>query len=110
DDLVSKELDRAARIERVTQAVAEEVERDRREENGEAREDQDPDVGLVDRRRLRQQVAPARRRRLDAQSEEREAGLGEDVRRNEDGRVDDDRRDEVRKEVRAHDSPVARTG
>ena len=67
-----------ARVERVAEAVAEEVERQRRDQDGEPRPDHQPRLHGVVVRPLGEQVAPTRRRLLDADAEEREPCLGED--------------------------------
>src|SRR5687767_6951717 len=65
------------RIERVAQPVAEQVERQHEDENRKPRPDRHPwrllDVVL----RGVEHAAPARRRRLLAEAEEREAGFGD---------------------------------
>src|SRR6266545_1796822 len=98
-----------ARVDRVSDAVAQEVEGERRREDREPRPDHQPGLGRVVGRPGREQVAPARSRRIDAQPEEGEARLEQDVGGDRERRVDDDRSDQMRDDVRAHDPPVART-
>ena len=52
-------------------------------------------------------VAPGRRGRLDAEAEVAEAGLEEHDGRDAEARVDEQRRDRVREDVRDDDRPVA---
>src|SRR5579863_7035901 len=67
-----------ARVHGVPDAVAEQVERERGEQQESGREDQVPPGGLVERLGLGEQVAPARGRRLDAHPEVGEGGLEHD--------------------------------
>src|SRR5690606_4634559 len=61
---------RAAGIERVAQAVAQEVEREQRERQCQAGEEEQPGVLLHGLHAGRDELAPRRLRRLDAQAEE----------------------------------------
>src|SRR6185369_12474932 len=65
-------------IERVAQAVAEEVEAEHGDEDGQAGEQRQPHVGLDERHVGFQVPAPARRRRLSAQAQERQRRLHDD--------------------------------
>jgi len=64
-----------AGVEGVAEAVAEEVEAEHGDEDGEAWEERDPGVGLDERHVGFQVPAPARRRRLGAEPEEAERRL-----------------------------------
>src|SRR2546427_6777944 len=66
------------RIERVADALAEQVVREHGEEDGEARIDRQPPRELDDFLALVEDVAPRRVRRTHAEAEERQARLGED--------------------------------
>ena len=88
--------DPPTRIERVAQTVADEVDREHGEEDGEPGEHGEPPLVFEVADRVGQQVAPARRRRLDAETEERQRGLDEDRLRDHEGRVHDDRSQAVR--------------
>src|SRR5437867_4175306 len=66
------------RVERIAQAVAEEVEGQYREENGHTREDTDPRVDLQDHQVRFQVPAPARRGRLRPESQKAQRGFGDD--------------------------------
>src|SRR5436190_5200462 len=94
-------------IERVAETVAEQVERQRGREDREPRPEHQPRLSQVVLRPGREQVPPTGNVLVDAEPEKREARLQQDVLRNRQGRVDDDRRDEVRDDVRTHDPAVA---
>src|SRR4051794_12672744 len=88
----------ALRIEGVTQPIAEQVESQHCDEDGHAREEHEvPD--RVEPGRFREHAAPAGRRRADAHAEERQRRLEQDVRRDQQGGVDQDRRDQVRQDL-----------
>src|SRR5438552_14476582 len=97
-----------ARIEGVAQTVSEQVESERRDENRQARPDDQPGLRQVVLWTVGEQAAPAGDGLLDPDAEEREAGLGENELRDGDRREDDDRSDEVRQQMRANDAPVTR--
>src|SRR6185437_14976560 len=67
------------RVECIPKAVAEQVERKGRQKHSEPGPEHEPWLGGVVLRRRREQVAPARGRQLDADAEERESGLEQDV-------------------------------
>src|SRR5262245_652937 len=80
--LSSRRSDDVLRVERVPQAITDEVDGDDGHEDGDAREDRRPGcdehVGL----RVLQHVSPAGRGWLDAETEEGQRTLGDDRRRN----------------------------
>src|SRR3954453_3065914 len=98
----------APRVEGVLQAVPDEVEREHREEQREAGEEHEPPGDVEDAGGFRDHRAPRGLGRLHADAEEREGGLEEDVRRDQNRRVDDDRRDEVREDLPEDDAHVGR--
>src|ERR1043166_9537083 len=101
--------ERPARIERVAQAVAEEVERHDREEDRAAGCEEHPGERRQHALAARgvQHVAPARGRGLHADAEEAQEHLTQDVARDRHGRGHDRERHRVRQDV-AHDDPQAR--
>src|SRR5919197_2599495 len=99
---------RRPRVEGVADPVAEQVERENGEQERGAGESEEPPGGVEDRRRLRDHLAPARLRRIDADTEKRECRLEQDVLRDHERRVDDDRRDEVRQDLAEEDPAVGR--
>src|SRR5439155_16868940 len=74
----SEKRRRQARIEGVTDAVAEEVEGEHRHRDGEAREEREPPRRHQRRDRVREHVAPRRRRGWDAHPEKTEGRLDHD--------------------------------
>src|SRR3954471_1827824 len=94
------------RVERVLHAVADQVERQHGEQQRHAREEQEPPGDVEDRRRLREHLAPRWLRGLDTHAEEGERRLEQDVRRDEQRGVDDDRGHEVGEDLAEHDPPV----
>src|SRR5579872_658428 len=95
-------------VECVADSVAEQVEREHREEQRAAREGEVPPRRAVDRSCVGQHLAPARTRRLNADAEERESRFEQDVLRDDQCRVDDDRCDKVRKKLAEDDRAAAR--
>src|SRR6266540_1831054 len=97
-----------ARIERVAKAVAEDVERQHREDDREPRREcqprrrRDPLLTRCDQR------SPRRVRRLDARAQERKRGLGQDVVGDDQREEDEHARRNVRKDLREHDARRAR--
>src|SRR5262245_16687476 len=83
-------------IERVPKAVAEEVEAQHGDEDGEPREEREPRVGLDERDVGLEIPPPARRGRLRAQPQERERGFDDDGGRDSERGGHDDRRQAVR--------------
>src|SRR5213593_2128263 len=94
---------RHPRVERVADPVPEQVERQHGEQERGAGEREEPPRAVEDRRRLRDHLAPARLRRVDADAEERERRLEQDVLRDDERRVDDDRRHEIRQQLAEQD-------
>ena len=92
-----------ARVERVAQAVAEDVERDDRQHDRRARDDRQPrrrpDALLA----LGDQRAPRRVRRLHAGAEERQRRLDQDVVGDDQREEDEHRRRDVREQLAEHD-------
>src|ERR671930_104039 len=101
---------RRPRVEGVADPVAEQVERENGEQERGAGEGEEPPGAAEDRGRLRDHLAPARLRRIDADAEKRERRLEQDVLRDHQRRVDDDRRDEVRQDLAEQDRSIARAG
>src|SRR3990172_8088251 len=66
------------RIEQVAEGVADQVERQHRQQDGEPGERRDPRVALDVLAAPAQDIPPTRRGRRDAEPEERQAGLGPD--------------------------------
>src|SRR5690349_18670171 len=94
-------------VEGVAQAVAEEVEGQDGDEDGQAGRQHEPRVDLVPARGRAEHPAPRRRRRLDAHPEEGQGRLEEDVGRDQQRRVDEDRRDQVGQELPPQDVAAA---
>ena len=106
-DPIAGPIATSPRVERASRkAVAEQVEGQHQQEDREPRPDRHPrrlvDVVL----RGVEHAAPARRRRLLAQSEERQAGLGDDRRGDRERRLHDQRRDDVGEDVAQRDAQV----
>ncbi|KKA14521.1 hypothetical protein VP03_08060 [Sinorhizobium meliloti] len=97
------------RVERITQAVADEVQRVQRHDEEDGGKDQEPRRRLYVVRTFRDQRTPARKRGLHAQSEERQKAFEQDDLRHDDGDEDDDRTDRIRDDVPADDLPVGQT-
>src|SRR5437870_8020021 len=96
-------------VEGVTQAVAEDVQREHGEHDRDSGDEREPrgarDLILA----ARDQVPPRRVGQAHARAEEREPGLGEDVVRDDQREEDEDRRGDVREQVGEHDPQRART-
>src|SRR5207248_11382961 len=100
------EADPAAelRVERLTEAVADQVEAERRDHDRDPRDDREPRRDLEVLVRVRQHRAPLRPRRiLVAETEEREAGHVDDRRRERQRALHDHGRDRIREDVRDED-------
>src|SRR5215210_3875155 len=95
--------DLGPRVEGVTQAVAEHVQREHREHDRDTRDDREPGCGDDPRLAVGDQRPPGRVRRLYSGAEEREAGLGEDVVRDDQREEDEQGRGDVRQELAEHD-------
>src|SRR3954471_3492363 len=93
------------RVERVAQSVAEEVEREQRDDEEDRGEDQHPRRCLDRCRALRDEGAEAGQRLLHAEPEEREEALQQDDARHQDGDENDHRSDGVRDDMAADDRP-----
>src|SRR2546422_2069252 len=96
-----------ARIERVAQTVAEEIEAEHGDEDCEAGEERQPGVRLDEGDVGLEVPAPAGRRRLGAQAEEAEGGLDDDRRRDAQRGGHDDGRQAVRQDVAEEDPGIA---
>src|SRR6478752_10393997 len=94
------------RVEGVLQTVADQVERQDGQQEGEARESHEPPGGVEDAGGVGDHRPPARGGWLDADAQERQRCLEQDVRRDQQRRVDDDRRDQVGKDVLEQDARV----
>ena len=95
------------RVEGVAQAVAEQVERQHGDEDGQTRHDHVRGVDLERLDRLGQHLAPGRRRRLHADPEEGERGLVQDVGGDGQRGVDEHRRSQVGQQLAEQDPGVA---
>src|ERR1035441_1141846 len=89
-------------VQSVLQSVAEQVEREHGQQQGKAREGHLPPSGVEDRRRRGDHLAPAGGRRTDADAEERQRSLQQDVQRDKQRRVDDHRSHQVRQDLAEH--------
>src|SRR5215208_6042917 len=92
------------RVEGVLQAVAEQVEGQHGGEKGQAGEEHVPPGGVEDRGGVGDHRAPARVRLLDADAEERQRRLEQDVGRDDQRAVHDQRRDQVGQDLAKHDA------
>ena len=92
-------------VERITHAVTENVERDRRNEQGQSREHQEPPRLLVHVLRLGDHLAPVGGRRRDAQTKKRQAGLEHDSDGDQQRGIDDQLGQDIGQHVDEHDSP-----
>src|SRR5215470_5069542 len=96
-----------AGIERIAQAVAHQVEAHHDQEDSRSGPDGHPwslgqeVLGDIEHR------APARRRRLLTEAEEREAGLGDDRGSDGQGRLHENRREDIGEDVAQHDAGVS---
>src|SRR3954466_7633375 len=97
------------RVERVAQAVSEEVHAQHDDEDCESREPHQPRRDEHLALRGVEEVPPRRRRRLDPEPEEGEHGLGEDRGGDGERHVHDDRPHRVRDQVRRDDASVGGT-
>src|SRR5919109_3277298 len=97
-------------VEGVPHAVAEEVEGEHGEDERRAREGEEPPGRVEDRGGLGDHLAPARLGRLDSHAEVGEGRLEQDVLRDDERRVDDDRRDQVGEDLPEEDGRVAGPG
>src|SRR5690606_25229156 len=101
------------RIEGIAEAVAEQVEREHGDEDRHAREEDEVRLGVVERDRVGEHAAPGHSRLTDrlpgnAHTKERERRLEQDVRRYQQRRVDEDRRDEIGQQLLDDDVRTAR--
>ena len=87
-----------ARVEGVAQAVAEEVQREHRQHDRDPGDEREPRSRLDLVLAARDHVAPRRVRGPHARAEEREAGLGEDVGRDDQREEDEHRGGDVREQ------------
>ena len=94
-------------VERVLQPVAEQVEAERRDEDGQPGEDREERSLRGVRLRGGEHDAPGRRRWLDAEAEEGEHRFGNDRERQEYGRLHDDRVEDVGQYVPDDDPATA---
>src|SRR5207302_4950066 len=95
-------------IELIAQPVADQVDPEDQEEDGESRKKREPPAGCDVVAPLVQHGAPARRRRRDAQPEEAQRGLGDDRARHREGRDDGDGREHVGQDVAPEEIAVGR--
>ena len=94
------------RVERLAQAVADQVEAEHRDHDRDAGDDRQVRRALRGSGRVRQHRPPLRRRRiLRAEAEEAEAGDVDDRGRHRQRALHDHRRDRVREDVRVEDPP-----
>ena len=97
----------ATRVERVPDAVPEQVERQRGRQQEDAGKELEPPGDLVEAERLGEHVPPTRRRRHHAEAEERQRRFEGDRGRDQQRQVDEHRREQVREDVDEHDPQVA---
>src|SRR5439155_1288720 len=102
-----EERRRQPRVERVTDAVSEEVEGEHGDRDGQPGEEDQPPMRHQRRQRLGQHIAPGRRRRRDADAEEPEGGLDDDGDAEVGGGQHEVRRQALRQDV-AHHHPERR--
>src|SRR5262245_23931947 len=95
-------------VECVAHAVAEQVERQRREQERGGREEHVPPGHLVEAERLRQHVPPRRGGWDHAEAEKGQRRLEHDRGGDQEGHVDEHGREQVREDVHEHDPDVAR--
>ena len=95
-------------VERVADAVTEQVEGQGGEEQRRTREDDEPPRGGVVLLAVADHAAPVRCRRWQSETEVRQCGLHGDHHRDEQSGVDDDRRQDVGQDVDEHDPGVTR--
>jgi hypothetical protein len=95
-------------IEGVPQPVAEQVERQRRREQEQAGEEHRPPRRVEDLAGVGDLLAPRRRARGHADAQIGQRRLEQDVGRDDERRVDDQRGDEVREDLPVHDPGVGR--
>src|SRR5262245_30000119 len=100
---------RLLRVERLPQAVADHVDRDGRDEDGQARKHGGPPGPIHVVAPVAEDRAPLRRRRLRAESEEAEAGGRDDSLAEAERRHDDQRSQDARQQVAPHDPQVGAT-
>src|ERR1019366_3877873 len=93
-------------IQGILQAVAEQVERQNGQQQRDARESHVPPGGVEDGGGRGDHLAPAGRRRAHTHAEERQRRLEQDVRRDQQRGVHDDRRHQVRQDLAEHDARV----
>src|SRR4051812_5596377 len=94
-------------VERIAQAVSEQVERQRCDHEEDAGEHHQPPGDVVVERRVVQQRSPGRLVRRHAEPDERQPGFEQDVAWYQEGRVHDDRTHQVRQDLLADDPEVA---
>src|SRR3954454_14981925 len=95
------------RVERIAEAVADEVHAEDDGNDGQARKDGQPPLLWI-RSRLADEHAEGRRRRLDPEAEEGERSLHQNRRADGERGVDDDRPEGVREDVPEHEARVPR--
>ena len=105
----NEELLGGFRIEGVTKPITGEVESESRNKEEQPGEDHHPPRCGEDRRSLRQHATPRGGGRRYTHAEERERGLEQDVRWDDQRRVNDDRRDDVGKDLARHDPQIRST-
>src|SRR5215470_11702682 len=96
-------------VEEVSQRVADDVEGEDGEHDGETRERGDPRAAPDVLTPVAQDIAPGGRGRGNAQAEERETRLGADSRRDVEGGYHDERVERVRKHVSGHEPELSRS-
>src|SRR5579872_6098437 len=102
----SADSELGARVERVAQAVAQDVEGQHRQHDGDAGRDRDPGPGIDQILAVLDDRAPARIRRLDADREERQGRFGQHVDRDHERHENDDRRHHIGQDVAQENPPV----
>src|SRR5262249_16134726 len=102
--------DARARVEHVAEPVAEQIEADHRDHDGEAGKDRDVRSHPEEIARLAQHRPPLRGGRLSPQAEEAQVGGGEDGRGEEERRLHEERREAVRHHVAPEHAAFPRPG
>src|SRR3984893_7629206 len=100
-------LDFQARVERVAEPVAEEIDAEDGDENGQAREGREPPRRGEVHATVGEHAAPGRGGRLDAQAQEGQRGLDDDDAGHVEGGHDEPRREGIRQYVAEEDGAVA---
>src|SRR5437660_617064 len=97
----------SSHVQGIAQAITEQVERKRRNDEEETREENEPPCHVVESRGLVEKASPRSGIRRHAETEIREGSFEKDVVGDQQRRVDDDRPDQVREDLAKDDPRVA---